>query len=40
VEWGNKREEDRDDVPEADSSAGLEVKPISKIGVYGSCVLW
>ena len=40
VEWGSKREEDRDDVPEADSSADLEVNPISEIGVYGSCVLW
>ena len=39
VEWGNKREEDRDDMPEADSSADLEVNPISEIGVYGSCVL-
>lgn len=40
VEWGNKREEDRDDMPEADSSADLEVNPISEIRVYGSCVLW
>jgi len=40
VEWGNKGEEDRDDMPEADSSADLEVNPISEIGVYGNCVLW
>jgi hypothetical protein len=37
---GNKREVDRDDMPEADSSADLEVNPISEIGVYVSCVLW
>jgi hypothetical protein len=40
VEWGNKREEDRDDMPEADPPADLEVNPISEIRVYGSCVLW
>lgn len=39
VEWGNKREEDRDDMPEVDSSADLEVNPISEIAVCGSYVM-
>jgi hypothetical protein len=39
VEWGNKREEDRDDMPEVDSSADLEVNPISEIAVCGSYVV-
>jgi hypothetical protein len=40
VEWGNKREEDRDDMPEADSSADLEVNPHQRNwGVWKLCLV-